>query len=57
MNPTASRQIGMYENQTIREMQVLVPDMDANRQYLYELIFGTQDGTAQEGTAGEDGAQ
>ena len=48
---------GMYENQTIREMQVLVPDMDANRQYLYELIFGTQDGTAQEGTAGEDGAQ
>ena len=31
---------GGYTNQTIREMQVLVPDMEKNIAYLKELLFG-----------------
>ena len=32
---------GGYENQTIRDMQVLVPDLEKNRAYLKELLFGS----------------
>ncbi len=48
---------GMYENQTIRGMQVLVPDLEANREYLYELLFGedasTEENETEDGSSGQ----
>lgn len=32
---------GGYKNETIRDMAVLVPDLEMNRNYLTELLFGT----------------
>jgi len=32
---------GGYKNETIRDMAVLVPDLEMNRNYLLELLFGT----------------
>lgn len=48
---------GAYTNQRINEMDVLVPDMEMNKEALIEYLYGPQDDSAQDGGTQDAHAQ
>ena len=44
---------GTYSSAVIRDMQVLVPDLSQNRQYLQEILYAASDNSGENGETGD----